>query len=140
MDASQAIREVIEGIPNFFGLTRKATIGAGHETETRVYSQEDIASHVASTLMAKLSTKGCAVVELPNVELDEYGSRTVRVPITGQGWAYGEVRLDERHDRLVVVDIPSRLAIDDAPALAAAVLAAHAEARQYRSPWENSTE
>lgn len=136
MDAHKAIREVIEQMPNFFRLTHKVTIGSGHEHETRVFTQEDIAAHVASTLICKLGDKGCKVVELPRVETDEYGSRTVRVPIGGQAWAYGEVRIDERRERLVIVDIPSRLPIDDAPSVAAAFLAAHAEARPYRSRWD----
>ncbi|SIL60373.1 Uncharacterised protein [Mycobacteroides abscessus subsp. abscessus] len=135
MDAKRAIREVIEEIPHFFGLTVRKTIGAEGETETRTYTQAQIAAHVASTLVDKLSTKGCLVVELPTVDTDEYGSRTVRVPITGQGWAYGEVRIDERHDRLAIVDIPSRLPIDSAPLVAAALLATHAASRAYQSPW-----
>lgn len=122
-------------MPNFFRLTRKETIGHGHYV-TKVFTQDDIAGHVASTLADKLGDKGCRIVELPPVETDEYGSRTVRVTITGQGWAYGEVRIDERHDRLVIVDIPSRLPIDDAPAVAAAMLAAYAQARPYRSRWD----
>lgn len=136
MDAYNAIRRVIEEIPNFFRLTHKLTIGTGHDTKTKVYTQADIASHVASTLVHKLGDKGCTVIELATVETDEYGSRTVRMPITGQAWAYGEVRIDERNDRLVIVDIPARLPVDDAPVLAAALLAAHAAARPYRSPWE----
>lgn len=136
MDAKRAIREVIEEIPHFFGLTVRKTIGAEGETETRAYTQAEIAAHVASTLVDKLSAKGCLVVELPTVDIDEYGSRTVRVPITGQGWAYGEVRIDERHDRLAIVDIPSRLPIDSAPLVAAALLATHAAAHPYRSPWK----
>lgn len=135
MDAKRAIREVIEEIPHLFGLTVRKTIGAEGETETRTYTQAQIAAHVASTLVDKLGAKGCLVVELPTVDTDEYGSRTVRVPITGQGWAYGEVRIDERHDRLAIVDIPSRLPIDSAPLVAAALLATHAAARAYQSPW-----
>ncbi|MBA0047720.1 hypothetical protein [Mycobacteroides sp. LB1] len=132
MEANKAIREIIEEMPHFFGLTRKQTIGAEGETEAAVYTQEDIAGHVSSTLMAKINTKGCSVLELPNVENDEYGSRTVRIPITGQGWAYGEVRIDDRRGRLVIVDIPSRLPIDDAPLVAAALLAA----QPNRSQWD----
>ncbi|MFA4082777.1 hypothetical protein [Mycobacteroides salmoniphilum] len=68
MDAGKAIREVIEEMPNFFGLTRNVTIGTGGETEVQVYTQEEIASHVASALIDKLSAKGCLVVELLRVE------------------------------------------------------------------------
>ncbi|RIS87461.1 hypothetical protein [Mycobacteroides abscessus] len=136
MDAKRAIHEVIDEMPHFFGLTVRKTIGAEGETETRTYTQVEIAAHVASTLVDKLSAKGCLVVELPTVDTDEYGSRTVRAPITGQGWAYGEVRIDDRHDRLAIVDIPSRLPIDSAPLVAAALLATHAAVRAYQSPWE----
>ena len=138
MDASRAIREVIEEMPNFFGLTRNVTVGTGGETETQVYTHEEIASHIASTLIDKLSAKGCLLVELPRVDVDEYGSRTVRLPITGQAWAYGEVRIDERHDRLNIVDIPARLPVDDGPAVAAALLATHAAARPCQSHWDRS--
>lgn len=131
MDADKAIREVIEEMPNFFRLTHRATIGSG-EYETKVYTQEDIAGHVASTLLDKLPAKGALVVELPPVETDEYGSQTVRVPTTGQAWAYGEVRIGDRGDRLHIVDIPSRLPIDDAPVVAAALLAAYNAARPCR--------
>ncbi|RIT64030.1 hypothetical protein D2E95_01485 [Mycobacteroides abscessus] len=51
MDAKRAIREVIEEIPHFFGLTVRKTIGAEGETETRTYTQAQIAAHVASTLV-----------------------------------------------------------------------------------------
>ncbi|MEU9805041.1 hypothetical protein [Mycobacterium sp. NPDC050853] len=132
MDALRAIREVIEQMPNFFSLTRNTTIGAEGQTETRVYTQDEIAAHVAAKLIAKIHTKRCLVVELPPVETDEYGSQTVRVPITGQAWAYGEVRIDDRGNRLNIVDIPSRLPIDDAPAFAEAVLAAYNAARPRR--------
>ncbi len=133
MDAYRAIREVIAGMPNFFRLTQKETVGHGHYV-TKVFSQEDIAGHVASKLIDDLITKGCLVVELPPVEADEYGSRVARVPITGQGWAYGEVRLNDRGDRAVIVDVPSRLPIEDAPALAAALLAVHAAAKSRPDP------
>ncbi|RIS67652.1 hypothetical protein [Mycobacteroides abscessus] len=135
MDAKRAIREVIAQMPNFFSWTHKETIGHGHY-QTRVYSQDDIAGHVATTLLDKLGDKGCQVVSLPPVETDEYGCRTVRVPIIGQGWAYGEIRISDNADQLVIVDIPSRLPVDSAPAVAAALLATHAAARAYRSHWE----
>lgn len=139
MDPTKAIRQLIEEMPNFFRLTHMLTIGRGDETETREFTQEEIAGHVASTLTEKLGVKGCALVDLPTIETDEYGSRTVRVPLTGQGWAYGEVRLTDRRDQVVIVDIPTRMPVDDAPAVAAALLAAHAEARPYRSRWERNT-
>lgn len=132
MNACTAIQQIIENMPNFFGLTRKATIGAEGDTETRVYTQDDIAGHVAARLISRIHTKGCLVVELPPVETDEYGSQTVRIPITGQAWAYGEVRISDQGDGLIIVDIPSRLPLDDAPAFAAALLATHNAARPRR--------
>ncbi|WP_078324803.1 hypothetical protein [Mycobacteroides salmoniphilum] len=134
MDAHKAIHEIIEQMPNFFGLTYRETVGSGREYETRVYPQRDIASHVASTLLDKLPTKGAPVVELPHPSRPtSTAARPVRVPTTDQAWAYGEVRIGDQGDRLHIVDIPSRLPIDDAPAL----LAAHAAARPYRSPWRD---
>ncbi|WP_273542196.1 hypothetical protein [Mycobacteroides abscessus] len=39
MDARTAICEIIEAMPNFFGHTRKTTIGATGETDTITYTQ-----------------------------------------------------------------------------------------------------
>lgn len=48
MDARKAIREVIESIPNLFGITRGVTIGAEGQTETVLYTQAQVADIIAS--------------------------------------------------------------------------------------------
>lgn len=47
MDARKAIREVIESIPNLFGITRGVSLGAEGQTETIVYTQAQVADIIA---------------------------------------------------------------------------------------------
>ncbi|EIC70379.1 hypothetical protein S7W_05673 [Mycobacteroides abscessus M94] len=62
MDAYRAIREVIAGMPGFFGTTRKRTIGVG--VDEIVYSQDEIAQRVAAVLPDGLAARGVALVGL----------------------------------------------------------------------------
>ncbi|MUM19584.1 MULTISPECIES: hypothetical protein [unclassified Mycobacteroides] len=130
MDARKAIREAIEGIPNLFGLTRRVSIGAAGKTETVVYTQTQVADIVASILPDALTTKGYLMLELPAIETDEAGRRYVEVPITARPWASGEVRISLRGDEVAVANLPSVLPMQDAPALASALMAAHTTWRQ----------
>lgn len=127
MDARRAIREVIESIPNLFGVTRKKTIGAEGESETVVYTQAQVADMIASILPDALKTKGHMVIELPSIESvpDQHRRRYVRVPITAQPWADGEVRISPHGDEVAIRNVPDRLHMQDVPALAAALMAAH---------------
>lgn len=126
MNARKAIREAIEHMPNFFGRTRKVSIGAEGATETIVYTQSQIADLIACVLPDNLRAAGYALVELPGIDTDQPGRRYVRVPITAQPWADGEVRISPNGDRVSIVNVPAGLPMQDAPALAVALLAAHA--------------
>lgn len=126
MDARKAIRQVIEHIPNLFGITRGVTIGAEGQAETIVYTQAQVADIIASILPDALKTKGHMVIALPEVETDESGRRYVRVPITAQPWSDGAVRLSPHGDQVVIRNVPDKLPMQDVPALATALMAAHA--------------
>ncbi len=132
MDARQAIREIIESIPNLFGTTRKATIGAEGDTETIVYTQAQVADMIASILPDSLKTKGHAVIALPEIDTDDSGRRYVRVPITDQPWADGLVRISPHGDQVAIRDVPDKLPMQDVPSLAAALMAAHSTWRPKR--------
>ncbi|MDM3950349.1 hypothetical protein [Mycobacteroides abscessus] len=134
MDARKAIREVIEDIPHLFGQTRKATIGAEGDTETIVYTQAQVADVIASILPDALKTKGHMVIELPGIESvpDQPRRRYVRVPITAQPWSEGEVRISPHGDEVAIRNVPDRLHMQDVPALAAALMAAHGTWRPKR--------
>ncbi|WP_423487909.1 hypothetical protein [Mycobacteroides sp. PCS013] len=125
MDARKAIREIIVGMPNLLGLTRKVSIGAEGETETVVYTQAQVAGLIASMLPDGLKAKGCLVIELPVIQTDEAGRRYVEVPITARPWAPGEIRISPRGDEVAIANIPPILPIQDVPALASALMAAH---------------
>ncbi|MEC4840528.1 hypothetical protein R2360_13675 [Mycobacteroides chelonae] len=132
MDARKAIGEIIESIPNLFGLTRKATIGAEGDTETIVYTQAQVADLIASILPDGLKAKGHTVIALPSIETDETSRRYVRVPITDQPWADGWVRISPHGDQVAIVNVPPKLHMQDVPALASALMAAHATWRPRR--------
>lgn len=134
MDARKAIREVIEGIPHLFGMTRKVTIGAEGDTETIVYTQAEVADVIASILPDALKAKGHMVIELPGIESvpDQPHRRYVRVPITAQPWSDGEVRISPHSDEVAIRNVPDRLHMQDVPALASALMAAHSTWRSKR--------
>lgn len=132
MDVRAAAREVIASVPGFFGTTRKRTIGVG--VDEILYSQDEIAQRVAAVLPDGLAARGIALVELPPVECEEPGRRWVRVPVTGQPWVDGEVRIGARGDRVAFVNIPASLLVQDVPGFAAALMAAHAEATARPDP------
>lgn len=121
-----SISQAIAGIPNLLGITQKR-LGDTHPTAL-VYTPEQVAARIAAVLPPLLQAAGWLLVELPDVGVDEYGSESVRVPLSDQPWADGAVRLDRtpRGNRLALSGIRTPLAVDDAPTVAAALLAAHA--------------
>ena len=131
MDARKAIRDAIESIPNLFGLTRKVTIGAEGETETIVYTQAQVADLIGTMLPGRLLAQGYLIIELPTIESDN-GRRSVRVPITAQPWVDGEVRISPHGDQVAITNVPALLPMQDVPALATALMAAHATWRPRR--------
>ncbi|AMU29796.1 hypothetical protein A3N97_03710 [Mycobacteroides abscessus] len=124
MDGRKAIREVIESIPNLFGITRGVTIGAEGQTETVLYTQAQVADIIASILPDALKTKGHVMIELGDIETGETGRRYIRVPITARPWADGEVRISPRGNEVAIANTPPVLPMQDVPALAAALMAA----------------
>lgn len=132
MDARKAICEIIEAIPNLFGVTRKTIIGAEGETETVVYTQSEVADVIASILPDSLKAKGHTVIALPGIETDQPGRRYIRVPITAQPWADGEVRISPHGDQAAIRNVPDRLPMQDVPALASALMAAYSTWRPHR--------
>lgn len=110
MDARKAIREVIESIPNLFGITRGVTIGAEGQTETVVYTQAQVADIIASILPDALKAKGHLMIALPAIETDSAGRRYIPVPITAHPWAEGEVRISPRGDEVAIAKYTTRTA------------------------------
>ncbi|MBF9349279.1 hypothetical protein BKG80_18990 [Mycobacteroides chelonae] len=133
MDARKAIREVIESIPNIFGITRGVTIGPEGQTETIVYTQAQVADIIASILPDALKAKGHLMIELPAIETDSAGRRYVPVPITARPWSEGEVRISPRGDEVAIANTPPVLRMQDVPALATALMAA-------RTTWRPSSQ
>lgn len=123
------IRQAIAGIPNLLDITQTRL---GTHPTTVVYTPEEVAARIASVLPPLLQSVGCLLVELPDVARDAFGSESVRVPLGGQPWADGTIRLHRTPsgNRLTLSGIPAPLATDDAPTVAAALLAMHLAAVQ----------
>lgn len=124
MNVRTAISQAIERIPNLLTSTviERFTCEAEHVT----HSQEHVADLISAVLPGSLKADGYLIVKLPNVDTDETGRRTICVSVTAQPWVDGEVRIGPRGDEIAIVNVPARLPIQDAPALANALLAAHA--------------
>lgn len=123
MNVRTALREVIEHIPNLLSATVIERF-----TERRehvVHTQEHVAELIASVLPGNLLAKGYLIVKLPTIATDDNGRRSIRVPVTAQPWVDGQVRIGPRGDEVAIVNVPAGLPTQDAPALAAALLAAH---------------
>lgn len=127
MDAFTAICEVIVAMPEFFRETRlvRNENVQGWRDEIAVLSQAEIAANVARALLHHLGDKGHQVIELPPVEADQFGTRAVQVPLSFQPWADGEVRINQQGTGIVIAHVPSRLPMQDVPALASALMAAY---------------
>jgi len=121
-----AIEQVIAGMPNLLSLTRIPKYGAAPVTV--VHSQRAVASRITSVLPELLRERGFVVVRLSAVRLDDFGCPSVRVFLSDRPWADGEVYVQA--DRLVWTSVPARVLLQDAPAVAAALLAVHDAARR----------
>lgn len=124
MNVRTAIVEAIERIPNLLGATVTERFTGKRERVT--HSQEHVADLIAAVLPGSLKADGYLIVKLPAIDVDEAGRRTIRVPVTAQPWSDGEVRIGPCGDEVAIVNVPARLPTQDAPALAVALLAAHA--------------
>lgn len=123
MNVRTAISQAIERIPNL--LTSTVIERFTGKSEHVTHSQEHVADLIAAVLPGSLKSDGYLIVKLPNVDIDDTGRRTIRVPVTAQPWSDGEVRIGPRGDEIAIVNVPARLPVQDAPALANALLAAH---------------
>ncbi|MBF9328498.1 hypothetical protein [Mycobacteroides chelonae] len=123
MNVRTAISQAIERIPNL--LTSTVIERFTGKTERVTHSQEHVADLISAVLSGSLKADGYLIVKLPNIDTDDTGRRTIRVPVTAQPWVDGEVRIGPRGDEIAIVNVPARLPVQDVPALAAALLAAH---------------
>ncbi|SLF39610.1 hypothetical protein [Mycobacteroides abscessus] len=130
MNAQGAISRIIASIPNLLSAT--VTERFTGKSEHVVYSQERVAEAIAAVLPANLKAEGYLLVRLANVETDDTGRRSVRVPITAQPWADGEVLISPRGDQVAIRNVPDVLPMQDIPALASALMAAYSTWRPPR--------
>ncbi|SIC55925.1 Uncharacterised protein [Mycobacteroides abscessus subsp. abscessus] len=123
MNVRTAISQIIEHIPNL--LSANVFERFSGTSEHVVHTQAHVADLIASVLPSNLLAEGYLIIELPTIE-DENGRRLVRVPITAQPWADGEVRISRQGDLVAIVNVPAKLPMQDVPALACALMAAWA--------------
>lgn len=128
MSAQSAISRIVGAIPNLLSATvvERFTGKAEHV----VYSQERVAEAIAAVLPASLKEQGYQLVKLPNVETTDSGRLCVRVPVTSQPWADGQVSISPERDRVSVANVPDILPMQDVPALASALMAAYSTWRR----------
>jgi len=125
MAVGTVLARVIAGIPNMLSRTHDPSFIRDPDAFVEVRTPEEVAGRIASVLPALLAAEGILLVELPNIAPDGYGGWAVRIPLSEQPWADGEVFLD-RTGRIALAGIPRSLPIADAPTVAAALLAIHA--------------
>ena len=118
---ADAIEQVIADMRNLLSLTRTPKYSETPVTE--VHSQDQVASRIAGVLPELLRERGFVVVRLPAVQMDDFGCPSVRVFLSDRPWADGEVYAQA--DRLVWTSVPALVLLQDAPAVAAALLAVH---------------
>lgn len=124
MAVGTALARLIAGIPNLLNRTHDPSFIRDPDAFVEVRTPEEVAERIASVLPDLLAAKGILLVELPAVAPDGYGGLAVRVPLSEQPWADGEVCLDKA-GRIAFAGIPRPLPVADSPAVAAALLAIH---------------
>ncbi|WP_234797275.1 hypothetical protein [Mycobacteroides chelonae] len=87
------------------------------------HTQPEVAARIAAVLPQTLKSRNCALLSLPTVGPDDFGGIGIRIPLTDQPWADAEICIDVRSRVLGLVGLPSRLPIQDASTLAAALIA-----------------
>ncbi|WP_255785919.1 hypothetical protein [Mycobacteroides abscessus] len=127
----RVLKQLITGIPDLLARTITPSFSRDPEPYMHISTLDEVADRIASLLPALLAAEGYALIELPHLEPDGYGSWSVRVPLSEQPWADGEVLFD-RHGRFALIGIPSKLPAADAPAVAAALLAVHTAIENHR--------
>ncbi|SKL84164.1 Uncharacterised protein [Mycobacteroides abscessus subsp. massiliense] len=124
MTARTVLTRVIAGIPNLLSRTHDPNFIRDPDAFVEVRTPEEVADRIASVLPALLTAEGILLLELPDIEPDGYGGWSIRVPLSEQPWADGEVFLD-RTGRIALAGIPLPLPVADSPAVAAALLAVY---------------
>jgi hypothetical protein len=124
MAVGTVLARVIAGIPHLLSRTHDPSFIRDPEAFVEVRTPEEVAGRIASVLPDLLAAEGILLVEIPNVGPDGYGGWAVRVPLSEQPWADGEVCLDKA-GRIALAGIPRPLRGADVPAVAAALLAVH---------------
>ncbi|WP_234783894.1 hypothetical protein [Mycobacteroides immunogenum] len=135
MSARGVLTRVIAGIPDLLSCIVTQRFIRDTATHVHVRTAGEVADRIAAVLPALLAAEGYELVELPGICPDGYGGWSVRVPLTGQPWADGEVRIDDA-GRVALAGVPLRLEVVDVPAVAAALLAVHTAVMRgcYRPP------
>lgn len=118
--ASRQICAFIESIPNLLQATAVEKFTGRQITVT--HSQAEVAARISAIFDASMRARGCVVVELPVVQTDIQGGFCVRIPLSAQPGADGEIWVD-RNGMLAVASVPARLSVQDAAAVAGALLA-----------------
>ena len=122
MAVGTVLARVIAGIPHLLSRTHDPSFIRDPDAFVEVRTPEEVAGRIASVLPDLLAAEGILLVELPNIAPDGYGGWAVRVPLSEQPWADGEVCLD-KEGRIALAGIPRPLRVADVPAVAAALLA-----------------
>lgn len=125
MAVGAVLARLIAGIPNLLTCTHEPSFIRDPDARVEVRTPEEVARRIASVLPDLLAAEQILLVELPGVAADDYNGWAVRVPLSEQPWADGEVCLD-RAGRVALAGIPRPLRVADVPAVAAALLAVHA--------------
>lgn len=131
MSARAVLTRLIAGIPDLLGRTATPNFIGDPAAHVHVRSTDEVADRIASVLPALLAAEGYMLVQLPNIDPDGYGGWSVRVPLSEQPCADGEVFIDQT-GRLALSGFPSRIPLRDALGLAAALLAIHTTAQRRR--------
>ncbi|SHS19440.1 Uncharacterised protein [Mycobacteroides abscessus subsp. abscessus] len=120
----EALRRVIAAIPDLLWHHATRSFIRDADTHVQIRTQDEVADRIASILPALLAAEGYVLVELPNIDPDGYGSWSVRVPLSEQPWADGEV-IRTGSASIALAGVPAAIPLRDVPAVAAALLAMH---------------
>lgn len=123
-----AVCQSINAIPNLLAAVQVEKFTLHRQLVT--YTQLEVAERIAAVLPQLLKARDCTLLPLPAVEPDGYGGRSIRIPLTDQPWADAEILTDPDAQILRLVGLPTRLPIQDAAVVAAALLAAEAAVRE----------
>ncbi|SHQ49166.1 hypothetical protein [Mycobacteroides abscessus] len=131
MTVRQILAQVIAGIPNLLHQDATARFIRDPATHVHVHTPDEVADKIASILPALLAAEGCVILELPHIAPDGHGGWSVRVPLSEQPWADGEIFINQAGG-ITLAGIPAKLPLSDVPAVGSALLAVHTAASNRR--------